>query len=155
VRRSAVRRRATITWLDRPPEGHGRVRVDSRAFTALPISAPADDEPNPREVTPGELLAAAHGAIFLGALAELLEDDGVPARELVVDADCEIGGEKLDHRVTAVEFSVHGIVEGVEESRFEASAGAALDRLRDWLGIGERVPLTVSAHLRGAVRRSG
>ena len=131
------------------------MRVDSRAFTALPISVPADQEPNSREVTPGELLAAAHGAVFLGALAELLEDDGVPARELVVDADCEIGSEKLDHRVTAVEFAVHGIVDGVDEGRFEASAGTALDRIRDWLGMGERVSLTVSAHLRGEVRRSG
>jgi organic hydroperoxide reductase OsmC/OhrA len=131
------------------------VKVDSRAFTALPISVPADEEPNPREVAPGELLAAAHGALFLGALAELLDHDGVPARELVVDAACEIGTDKLDHRVTAVDLSVHGIVDGVDESRFEAAAGTALDRLREWLGMGERVPLTVSAHLRGEVRRSG
>jgi organic hydroperoxide reductase OsmC/OhrA len=150
-----MRRRATITWLDRPPEGSGRVRVDSRAFTALPISAPADEPPNPREVTPGELLAAAHGAMFLGALAELLEADGTPARELVVDADCEIGGERLEHRVAAVEFAAHGIVDGVDEARFEDAAAAALERLRDWLGLDEELPVTVQAHLRGELRRSG
>jgi organic hydroperoxide reductase OsmC/OhrA len=150
-----MRRRATITWLDRPPEGRGRVRVDSRAFTALAISAPADEPPNPHEVTPGELLAAAHGAMLLGALAELLEADGTPARELVVEADCEIGGEKLDHRLAAVEFGVHGIVEGVDEGGFEASAAAALDRLRDWLGLADELPVSVRAHLRGALRRSG
>jgi organic hydroperoxide reductase OsmC/OhrA len=150
-----VRRRATITWLDRPPEGRGRVRVDSRAFTALPISAPAEEPPNPEEVTPGELLAAAHGAFLLGALAELLEADGTPARELVVEADCEIGGETLDHRLAALEFAVHGIAEGVDESRFEAAAAAALDRLRDWLGLADELPVSLRAHLRGGLRRSG
>lgn len=150
-----MRRRATITWLDRPPEGRGRVRVDSRAFTALPISAPAEEPPNPREVTPGELLAAAHGAILLGALAELLEAEGTPARELVVHTDCEIGGEKLAHRLAAVEFGVHGIVDGVDEGRFEASAAAALERLRDWLGLDDDLPVSVRAHLRGELRRSG
>jgi organic hydroperoxide reductase OsmC/OhrA len=150
-----MRRRATITWLDRPPEGRGRVRVDSRAFTALPISAPAEAAPHPQEVTPGELLAAAHGAMLLGALAELLEADGTPARELVVEADCEIGGEKLDHRLAAVEFGVHGVVDGVDESRFEASAAAALERLRDWLSLDDELPVSVRAHLRGELRRSG
>lgn len=150
-----MRRRATITWLDRPPEGRGRVRVDSRAFTALPISAPAEAAPHPQEVTPGELLAAAHGAMLLGALAELLEADGTPARELVVEADCEIGGEKLDHRLAAVEFGVHGVVDGVDESRFEASAAAALERLRDWLSLDEELPVSMRAHLRGELRHSG
>jgi organic hydroperoxide reductase OsmC/OhrA len=131
------------------------VRVDSRAFTALAISAPGEDAPHPREVTPGELLAAAHGAMFLGALAELLEADGTPARELVVDADCEIGGQKLGHRLSAVEFGVHGIVDGVDEDRFEASAAAALERLRDWLGLVDELSVNVRAHLRGHVRRSG
>jgi len=131
------------------------VRVDSRAFTALPISAPGDAAPHPREVTPGELVAAAHGAMFLGALAELLEADGTPARELVVDADCEIGGEKLDHRLSVVELSVHGIVDGLDEGGFEAAAAAALERVREWLGLREELPLAVSAHLRGELRRSG
>ena len=150
-----MRRRATITWLDRPPGGRGRVRVDSRAFTALPISAPADELPNPQEVTPGELLAAAHGAFLLGALAELLEADGTPARELVVEADCDIGGETLDHRLAALEFAVHGIAEGVDEPRFEAAAASALDRLRDWLGLANELPVSLRAHLRGGLRRSG
>jgi hypothetical protein len=73
----------------------------------------------------------------------------------VVDADCEIGGERLDQRRTAVEFAVHGIVPGVDESRFEASAAAALDGLRDWLGLADGLPVTVRAHLRGELRRSG
>jgi organic hydroperoxide reductase OsmC/OhrA len=150
-----MRRRATITWLDRPPEGRGRVRVDSRAFTALPISAPADEPPRPREVTPGELLAAAQGAFLLAALAELLEADGTPARELVVDADCDIGAETLDHRLVAVEFGLHGIVDGVDEPRFEAAATEALERLRAWLALDDALPLTLRAHLRRELRRSG
>ena len=150
-----MRRRATITWLDRPPEGTGRVRVDSRAFTALPISAPGDEAPHPRQATPGELLAAAHGAVFLGALAELLEADGTPARELVVNADCELGAEKLDHRLVAVEIGAHGIVDGIDERGFEATAAVALERLRDWLGIDDSLEVSVHAHLRGELRRSG
>jgi organic hydroperoxide reductase OsmC/OhrA len=152
---SAVRRRATITWLDRPPEGRGRVRVDSRAFTALPISAPAGGPPNPKEVTPGELLAAAYGAIFLATLAELLEGDGTPARELVVEAECEVGEGRLNRRLAAVDVAAHGIVDGVDESGFEASAGAALDRLRGWFGLSEGVPVSLRAHLRREFRRSG
>jgi organic hydroperoxide reductase OsmC/OhrA len=109
---------------------------------------PANGPPHPTEATPGELLAAANGAFFLGALAESLLRAGTPARELVVEADCEIGAGRVDHRLTAVEISVHGIVDGVDEAAFEASAHDALDRARGWLALEHGLPMNVRAHLR-------
>jgi organic hydroperoxide reductase OsmC/OhrA len=129
------------------------VSVASRAFTELPLSLPAD-EPHPHEVTPGELLASAHGAFFLGALAEQLQSRGTPARELVADVECDIGTEPLAHRLTEVAIHVHGVVPGVDATAFEAEAGDALDRLRRALRLENGLAIFLRAQLRD-LRRSG
>jgi organic hydroperoxide reductase OsmC/OhrA len=61
-------RHATVRWLTDPPHGLARVRVDSGAFAALPLSVPGG-EPRAGETTPGELLAAAYSAFMATNLA--------------------------------------------------------------------------------------
>lgn len=55
---AAPTRQATLRWLSGPPQGSGRLRVASRAFTALRLSI-SEGDPNPEETTPSELMCAA------------------------------------------------------------------------------------------------
>jgi organic hydroperoxide reductase OsmC/OhrA len=111
-----------------------RVYVDSDAFTALPLSSP-NGEPHEGESTPGELLAAAYSAFMATDLAERLELNGVPARELVVHAWCRMSAGGTPRSVVGVEVKVFGRVPGVDEERFRSVTGVALASCHRSLGM--------------------
>jgi lipoyl-dependent peroxiredoxin len=127
-------RHGKVRWLRDPPHGVARLRVESDAFTALPMSVP-DGEPNDGETTPGELLAAAYSAFMATDLAERLERNGVPARELVVDAWCRLSAGATPRSVLGVEVKILGRVPGVDEERFRSVTGVALASCHRSLGM--------------------
>ena len=127
-------RHGKVRWLRDPPHGVARLRVESDAFTALPMSVP-DGEPNEAETTPGELLAAAYSAFMATDLAERLERNGVPARELVVDAWCRLSAGATPRSVLGVEVKILGRVPGVDEERFRSVTGVALASCHRSLGM--------------------
>ena len=127
-------RHGKVRWLRDPPHGVARLRVESDAFTALPMSVP-DGEPNEGETTPGELLAAAYSAFMATDLAERLERNGVPARELVVDAWCRLSAGATPRSVLGVEVKILGRVQGVDEERFRSVTGVALASCHRSLGM--------------------
>jgi len=127
-------RHGKVRWLRDPPHGVARLRVESDAFTALPMSVP-DGEPNEGETTPGELLAAAYSAFMATDLAERLERNGVPARELVVDAWCRLSAGATPRSVLGVEVKILGRVPGVDEERFRSVTGVALASCHRSLGM--------------------
>ena len=79
-REQPVVRRGTVSWLTHSPDGRARVKADSKAFRALPVSFPEVD-PVPGEATPGELLAISHAILLAGFLADELDKAGTPANE--------------------------------------------------------------------------
>jgi osmotically inducible protein OsmC len=127
-------RHGKVRWLRDPPHGVARLRVESDAFTALPMSVP-DGEPHEGETTPGELLAAAYSAFMATDLAERLERNGVPARELVVDAWCHLSAGATPRSVLGVEVKILGRVPGVDEERFRSVTGVALASCHRSLGM--------------------
>ena len=127
-------RHGKVRWLRDPPHGVARLRVESDAFTALPMSVP-DGEPNEGETTPGELLAAAYSAFMATDLAERLERNGGPARELVVDAWCRLSAGATPRSVLGVEVKILGRVPGVDEERFRSVTGVALASCHRSLGM--------------------
>lgn len=127
-------RHGKVRWLRDPPHGVARLRVESDAFTALPMSVP-DGEPHEGETTPGELLAAAYSAFMATDLAERLERNGVPARELVVDAWCRLSAGATPRSVLGVEVKILGRVPGVDEERFRSVTGVALASCHRSLGM--------------------
>jgi lipoyl-dependent peroxiredoxin len=129
-----VVRHGKVRWLHDPPHGVARLRVESDAFTALPMSVP-DGEPHEGETTPGELLAAAYSAFMATDLAERLERNGVPARELVVDAWCRLSAGATPRSVLGVEVKIIGRVPGVDEERFRSVTGVALASCHRSLGM--------------------
>lgn len=127
-------RHGKVRWLRDPPHGVARLRVESDAFTALPMSVPGG-EPHEGETTPGELLAAAYSAFMATDLAERLERNGVPARELVVDAWCRLSAGATPRSVLGVEVKILGRVPGVDEERFRSVTGVALASCHRSLGM--------------------
>src|SRR5437764_6275187 len=85
-----VERHAHILWIDRGGGGHGYLRGDSRAFSALPASRADTSDSGSPDTTPGELLAAAQCSSVVVTLADLLARRDTPALELEVDATCQI-----------------------------------------------------------------
>jgi lipoyl-dependent peroxiredoxin len=134
VTHDPVVRHGKVRWLCDPPHGVARLRVESDAFTALPMSVP-NSEPREGETTPGELLAAAYSAFMATDLAERLERNGVPARELVVDAWCRLSAGAMPRSVLGVEVKIIGRVPGVDEERFRSVTGVALASCHRSLGM--------------------
>jgi osmotically inducible protein OsmC len=132
--RDPMIRHGKVRWLCDPPHGVARLRVESDAFTALPMSVP-NGKPHEGETTPGELLAAAYSAFMATDLAERLERNGVPARELVIDAWCRMSAGGSPRSVLDFEVKVLGHVPGIDEERFRSVTGVALTCCHKSLGM--------------------
>lgn len=137
---TAAMRHATVRWLSHPPYGAGHLHSDSRAFEGLPFSI-HDGAPEDTETTPAELLAAAYAAFLATYLAQALEGDDVPARELVVDVRCVLSPpERAPRAVEGLEVDVRGRVETIEDSEFKQAVRAAWDTCRRSLGLRDDLP---------------
>jgi lipoyl-dependent peroxiredoxin len=120
-------RRGRVSWLTHPPQGVARIEAASHAFHAIPVSLPEGD-PIPHEATPGELLAISHAMFMASVLAGVLVENGTPADELVVDAECSFEGPLASRHLVAVGLSVRGRVPGLDERAFGELADAARRR---------------------------
>ena len=123
--------------------------VESRAFSAVPVGLPEDD-PVPREAAPGELLAVTHAMFMAWALSEVLADAGLPARELVVEADCTLDGPAADRELVAVDLRVYGRGAGLSVEGFGEAASAARRRYLRASGVRGDIPGGMEAVLEGA-----
>lgn len=144
VTASPLVRHGTVRWLCDPPHGVARLRVDSDAFTALPLSVP-NGEPKAGQTTPGELLAVAYSAFMATDLAERLERNGVPADELVVHASCRLSSKCAS--VQELDVKVMGRVPGIDEERFRCVAGVALASCHAAIGMRRNLPTKLHALL--------
>jgi organic hydroperoxide reductase OsmC/OhrA len=137
-------RTALVSWLTHPPRGRAGVNVGSRAFMALRLGSPCE-EPAAGVTDPAELLVAAHASALALILAEMLDSDQTPARELVVSASYELAGSSYE--VNAIEFSVQGRVATTDAQRFEATARLAAERCRQSFGLGVGREITIHSSL--------
>ena len=142
-----TRRHATARWLRDPPSGAGHLYSESHAFEGLAFSIP-DDHPERAHTTPGELLAAAYSAFVATYLAQGLDANGVPARELVVDVWCRLSPPQHPPRaVERLDVKVRGRVDELEGSGFEDAVRAAWDTCSRLLGLREDLRTTLDAAL--------
>ena len=144
-----VVRRGRVSWFTHPPGGVARVGVESRAFSAVPVTLPEGD-PVPYEAAPGELLAVTHAMFMAWALSEVLADAGLPARELVVEADCTLDGPAADRELVAVDLRVYGRGADLSVEGFREAASAARRRYLRASGVREDIPGGMEAVLEGA-----
>lgn len=123
---ATVERHAHILWIDHGRGGHGYLRADSPAFSALPVSLADTTDPGSADTTPGELLAASVCSSFVVTLADLLAQRGTPALELAADATCQIEDKDCGRTISGLQLRVRGRGAGLEPESFAESAHLAL-----------------------------
>jgi osmotically inducible protein OsmC len=145
-----LERHAHVLWIDHGDGGRGRLRGDSQAFSALPLSLAHDGfDPDGSHTTPGELLAAAQAASFVVTLADLLARRGTPARELAVDAICQVHENGPRRTVVGLRLRVAGRGTGLDAAAFAASADAALACCPISRALSAAVTISIEVHLAG------
>jgi osmotically inducible protein OsmC len=132
----AAKRSANVTWQGGLMDGSGVITsTSSGAFSNLDVSWPARTEQSGGKTSPEELIAAAHAACFAMGLSHGLSQAGTPPQQLDISATCTFEPPKI----TTMEITVRGKVEGIDQAAFEEAAKAA----------GENCP--VSGALKGNV----
>jgi organic hydroperoxide reductase OsmC/OhrA len=151
---TALKREATIRWLDHPPDGAPRLIVGSHSMAPL-LSLNVDPKvTDPLATLPGELLAGAIGSVFTWFVAKQLVKEGTQARELVSYVTLTLSGEAddgSDAAVSGITCRMSGRVAGVEETHLDVLAQAAMTQCIERLGMRtEGIGLTVEASLEGS-----
>lgn len=143
-----IERNAHVLWIDHGDGGRGSLRGDSKAFAPLPFSLRDDEHDSDRpHTTPGELLAGAQAASFAVTLANLLDQRGTPASELVVDAACHLQDDGARRTVVGLQLRVAARGDSLDAAAFAQSADAALACCPIALALSATVAITIDAHL--------
>jgi osmotically inducible protein OsmC len=121
-----VIRSAEARWQGTVPEGGGRITFGSGAFDG-PYSLRARVEDNVPATSPEELLGAAEAACFTMSLANLLGEEGHPARELRTTARVTLAQAGTGFDITRIELRTVGDVPGVDPVLFDDLAKRAKD----------------------------
>jgi hypothetical protein len=87
------------------------------------------------------------GRARIEALSEALAQAGSPARELVVDTDCNFTGSIQDWRLTAIDFRARGSVPEIDERAFQDAALTARHQSLRAAGMREDLPGDTEATL--------
>lgn len=118
-------RKATARWEGGLQSGHGSFKAASGAFEGR-YSVPTrfGDEPG---TNPEELLAAAHAACFSMALSGVLERQGNKPQRLQTEAACTVEKQAEGFKITKMELTVRGQVDGADADSFRKAAEQAKD----------------------------
>lgn len=117
--------RANAVWEGSVAEGEGRVTVASDAFPEQAITLKRRTEGGGGTTSPEELIAAAHASCYAMALAAALSRNRTPPERLEVSAEVSLDRVETGLKITGVELSVRGKVEGVEADAFQDLARTA------------------------------
>src|SRR5256886_14658960 len=116
-------RRANVVWEGNLVHGHGTiVNVGSGALGELPITWASRTERSDGKTSPEELIAAAHAACYAMAFSHTLDQAGTPAQHLDVTAVCAFEPVGGGFKITTMDLSVRGSVQGLDQAGFEDAA---------------------------------
>jgi lipoyl-dependent peroxiredoxin len=122
----AIERRAHATWEGDLRSGSGKFDVGSGALSGQEVTFASRFTPESGgKTSPEELIAAAHATCFSMALANTLAQSGHPPTKLETDAVCTLDQTDAGFRITTMQLTVHGEVEGIGEDDFQAAAQQA------------------------------
>ena len=123
----AIERKARATWEGDLRGGSGRFDLDSGAITGQEVTFASRFEEPGGKTSPEELIAAAHATCVSMALANALAQDGHPPTKLETDAVCTLDQTDAGFRITAVQLTIRGEVDGIGEDEFRTAADQAKD----------------------------
>ncbi|WP_068280364.1 OsmC family protein [Aldersonia kunmingensis] len=120
-------RTARTEWTGGLQDGSGRVTLASSGVGTYDVSFPkrsADDADG--TTSPEELIAAAHSACFSMALSAEIGRAGGTPQSLDVSADVTLGPDPAGgFRLTGIQITVRGKVDGLDADGFEKAAQTA------------------------------
>ncbi len=117
-------RTARTAWNGGLEDGSGQVELTSSKVGTYSVSFPkraADDAGG--TTSPEELVAAAHSSCFAMQLSHLIAEAGGTPESLEVSANVSLGPDKAGgFRLTGIELTVVGEVDGLDADAFEKAA---------------------------------
>jgi osmotically inducible protein OsmC len=121
----AIERKAHATWEGDLRSGSGKFDLDSGAITGQEVTFASRFEQPGGKTSPEELVAAAHATCLSMALANALAQEGHPPTKLETDAVCTLDQTDAGFRITTMQLTVRGEVEGIGEDAFQSAAQQA------------------------------
>ena len=146
----ATTRRASATWSGDLLSGNGTVTAATTGtFRDQPTTWASRIGETEGQISPEELLAAAHASCYSMACSNILAKAGTPATRLEVEVT--IGADKLEagFTVTNADIVVRGVVPGATQESFESAADQAKDGCPISRALKGNVTMTVQATLEG------
>ncbi|HET9841032.1 MAG TPA: OsmC family peroxiredoxin [Nocardioides sp.] len=120
-------RTARTAWSGNLEDGSGRVELTSSRLATYDVSFPrrAAEDAN-GTTSPEELVAAAHSSCYAMQLSAVIAEAGGTPKALDVRADVSLGPDPAGgFRLTGIELTVRGEVDGLDAAGFEKAAEAA------------------------------
>jgi osmotically inducible protein OsmC len=121
----AVERTASAEWQGDLMSGSGRVSTASGAVRDATVKWSSRAEQADENTSPEELIAAAHAACVLMALANGLAKGGTPAQRLESEAAATFDKVGDGFRMTTMRIAIRGQVDGLDEDGFREAAEEA------------------------------
>src|SRR3954453_20574882 len=122
----SIERRAHATWEGDLRGGAGHFDLtSSNAITGQEVTFASRFEQPGGKTSPEELIAAAHATCVSMALANALAEEGHPPTKLETDAVCTLDKTDAGFRITAVQLSIRGEVDGISQDEFRSVAEQA------------------------------
>jgi osmotically inducible protein OsmC len=143
----AAQRRAHTTWEGDLARGSGTFTVGSGATGPQQVSWPARTEEPGGKTSPEELIAAALSSCFSMALSGILARAGTPPQKLETDAVTTFDKVDGGFRMTTIDLTVRGSVEGADEEAFKQAAEQAKENCPVSQALKGNVELTLDAGL--------
>jgi lipoyl-dependent peroxiredoxin len=145
----AIERRAHATWEGDLRGGSGEFDLTSSgAVTGQPVTfASRFEQEAGGKTSPEELIAAAHATCFSMALAGGLARAGHPPTRLETDAVATLDQAEGGFRITSMQLSVRGEVDGIDVEAFQAAAKEAKEGCPVSNALDDSVKITLEAAL--------
>ena len=121
----AIQREAHATWEGDLRSGTGRFDVGSGAISGQEVTFASRFEQHGGKTSPEELIAAAHATCVSMALANGLAQAGHAPTRLETDAVCTLEQTDAGFRITKMELTVRGQVDGISDDEFQSAAQEA------------------------------
>jgi lipoyl-dependent peroxiredoxin len=122
----AIERNAHTTWQGDLKSGAGRFDLESSgSISGQEVTFASRFEQPGGKTSPEELIAAAHATCFSMALANGLAQDGHTPTKLETDAQVTLDNADGGFKITKIQLTVRGEVEGLDENAFRQAAEQA------------------------------
>ena len=142
----ATEKTARATWEGSLAEGSGQVSLGSGAVSDLAVTW-KDRAEGGEGTSPEELIAGAHAACVLMALAAGLARAGTPPRRLESEAKTTFDKVGEGFAMTKMQLQIRGQVDGLDDDAFREAAEGAKENCPVSQALSGNVEITLDAAL--------